>query len=139
MSGAGGDRREAAWDEETDEAFLERIDALVMAEWCRLRREGNLSRLHDDYGIRTEFLSALQDLLAAHQMAGGIAALPTRAELRRWLIAVRQKRLGREKSDPPLTAADPTADEWELPEEDPQDEWCLPGCIAQTPAVEPTP
>ncbi len=127
MNGVRGDRREEAWDNETDEAFLERIDVLVMAEWSRTRRQENLHRLRDDYLIRAEFLSILQEWLATHPATGTSTALPAREELRLRLIAVRQKHLGQESSPPSLTETDLISDGWELPEEEPLDEWSLEG------------
>src|SRR5947209_1146357 len=109
MNGVCWDRREEAWDDETDEAFLERMDVLVMAEWCRTRRQENLRRLRDDYTIRTEFLSILQEWLAIHPATGACAARPTREELRLRLIAIRQKYFGQEDPQQPLTSTGQTA------------------------------
>ncbi len=115
MRGAWLDRRRTGWEEESDAAFLERVDVLVMAEWDRRRQGSNLGRLLADYAVRTEFLSLLQDLMMVRQATGGLATLPSRSEMELLLIAVREARGEERVEDRELAAADGLAEEWELP------------------------
>jgi hypothetical protein len=110
------DRRREAGAEECDGAFLDRIDALVMAEWDRRRRAGHVQRLCDDYGVRAEFLSTLQDLIAIREATGCIAQLPSRWELELLLNAIRQEQLGDRYQERELAAAGLAEEGWELPE-----------------------
>jgi hypothetical protein len=86
------DRRREGWEQESDAAFLERVNMLVMAEWDQRRRAGHLQQLLADYAVRTEFLSVLQDMLALREATGGTPPLPSCRDMELLLAAVRQAR-----------------------------------------------
>jgi hypothetical protein len=92
VKGVWVDRRREGWEDESDAAFLERVDVLVMAEWDQRRRDANLHQLSADYGVRSEFLSVVEDMMRVREVTGGITPLPSRCELELLLTAVRQSR-----------------------------------------------
>jgi hypothetical protein len=118
VTGAWVDRRQEAGADEGDGAFLDRIDALVMAEWDRRRRADRLQRLCDDYAVRTEFLSTLQDLITIREASGCIAQLPSRWELELLLNAIRQECLGDRYAEHGRGDGERAEDGWELPEDE---------------------
>jgi hypothetical protein len=107
------DRRREGWEQESDAAFLERVNMLVMAEWDQRRRAGHLQQLLADYAVRTEFLSVLQDMVTLREATGEVTPLPSWRDMELLLTAVRQAR-GEERFEECEATADDALDEaWE--------------------------
>jgi hypothetical protein len=98
---------------------------LVMAEWDRRRRANHLQRLCDDYAVRAEFLSTLQDLIAIREATGCVALLPSRRELELLLHAIRNEHFGQRDQEQELVEAGLPEDGWDLPEDETAQEWRL--------------
>jgi hypothetical protein len=113
VRGAWVDRRREGWEDESDAAFLERVDVLVMAEWDQRRRASNLRQLLADYSVRTEFLSVLQDLMTVRDATGGITPLPSRRDMELLLTAVRQARGEERREEREGAPADGLDEEWD--------------------------
>ncbi len=98
------EERDEAWEVESAEAFLSRIQLLVTEEADAMKRSLNLRDLRLSYEIRAQFLVELEDQLGEGTV-GNEAPMPGREEIKQLLIEVMEEYLSAEKESEPFISA----------------------------------
>ena len=99
------ERRERAWEAESAEEFLNRVQALVTEERDPVKRAQNLRDLRLAYEMRAQFFVELEDYLGEGTV-GNEAPIPEREELEQMLFDVTEEYLAAEKTDSSFISLD---------------------------------
>jgi hypothetical protein len=99
------ERRERAWEAESAEEFLNRVQVLVTEEADPLRRSQNLQDLRLAYETRAQFFVELEDHLGEGTI-GKQVAMPERADLEQLLSDVTDEYVSAESTDPSFISLD---------------------------------
>jgi len=99
------ERRERAWEAESAEEFLNRVQALVTEERDPVKRAQNLRDLRLAYEMRAQFFVELEDYLGEGTV-GKEALIPEREELEQMLFDVTEEYLAAEKTDSSFISLD---------------------------------
>lgn len=99
------ERREQAWEAESAEEFLDRVQALVTEERDPGKRAQNLGDLRLAYETRAQFFVELEDQLGEGTV-GKEAPIPAREELEQMLFDVTEEYVQAEKTDQSFISLD---------------------------------
>ena len=95
------ERRERAWEAESAEEFLNRVQALVTEERDPVKRAQNLRDLRLSYETRSQFFVELEEQLGEGTV-GASVPLPGREEMAQLLIEVTEEYLAAEDASEPF-------------------------------------
>jgi hypothetical protein len=95
------ERRDRAWEEESAEQFVERVQALVTEEPDPVKRAQNLRDLRLSYETRAQFFVELEEQLGEGTV-GTEAPLPGRDEIEQLLIDVTEEYMAAEDASEPF-------------------------------------
>lgn len=99
------ERRERAWEAESAEAFLDRVQTLVTGERDPGKRAENLRDLRLAYETRVQFFVELEEHLG-ERTVGREVPLPGREALEQLLSEVTEEYMAEEDSDPSFISLD---------------------------------
>jgi hypothetical protein len=99
------ERREQAWEAESAEEFLNRVQTLVTDERDPVKRAENLRDLRLAYETRAQFFVELEEQLGEGTV-GKQASMPDREELEQLLIDVTEEYTAEEATDPSFISLD---------------------------------
>ena len=95
------ERRDRAWEAESAEEFVDRVQALVTEEPDPVKRAQNLRDLRLSYETRAQFFVELEEQLGEGTV-GASAPLPGREEIEQLLIDVTEEYLAAEDASEPF-------------------------------------
>jgi hypothetical protein len=95
------ERRDRAWEAESAEVFVDRVQALVTEEPDPVMRAQNLRDLRLSYETRAQFFVELEEQLGEGTV-GAEAPLPGREEIEQLLIDVTEEYLAAEDASEPF-------------------------------------
>jgi hypothetical protein len=99
------ERRERAWEVESADEFLSRVQALVTEETDPLQRSQNLHDLRLAYETRAQFFVELEDHLGEGTL-GKQVPMPERGDLEQLLADVTDEYMAAETNDPSFISLD---------------------------------
>jgi hypothetical protein len=99
------ERREQAWEAESADEFLNRVQTLVTEERDPVKRAQNLRDLRLAYETRAQFFVELEEQLGEGTV-GKQAPMPEREELEQLLFDVTEEYVAEETTDPSFISLD---------------------------------
>src|SRR5713101_2635708 len=99
------ERRDRAWEVESAEEFLNRVQTLVTEERDPVKRAQNLHDMRLAYESRAQFFVELEDQLGEGTV-GKEAPIPGREELEQLLFEVTEEYVAAENTDPSFISLD---------------------------------
>jgi len=99
------ERRDRAWEAESADEFLNRVQTLVTEETDPVRRSQNLQDLRLAYETRAQFFVELEDHLGEGTV-GKQVPMPERGDLEQLLSDVTDEYVAAESSDPSFISLD---------------------------------
>jgi hypothetical protein len=99
------ERRDRAWEAESAEEFLNRVQVLVTEETDPVKRSQHLGDLRLAYETRAQFFVELEDQLGEGTV-GKEAPIPKREELEQMLFDVTEEYVQAEKTDQSFISLD---------------------------------